>query len=208
MPKTNIKALILDYGGVISLPQSSVNVRYILEALSVERDEFREIYLEKRKGYDSGQLSGAEYWLSILQHFDINPENMDINYLIQEDVRSWTNINQDMIAFLEDSKSKLQYLAMISNMTADSLTFIKTHFRWLRLFDLLVFSNELGINKPDQRIYQVCLQKIPITPGECLFVDDSLENVNAALQVGMNAIQFSSYPEFMADLNAGFHLTS
>lgn len=206
MPKTNIKALILDYGGVISQPQSPKYVNNILGILKVDRDDFRKIYFEKREAYDRGHTSGEEYWMSILRHFNLNPMDVDLDYLIQEDVKSWTNINSDMIAFINDNRSKIQYLAMISNITQDSLEFIRKHYQWLELFDTLIFSYELGINKPDKRIYQACLRKLPITPNECLFVDDSVDNINAAVQIGMNAIQFSSYQKFKDDFNIGFRI--
>lgn len=204
MSKTKIKALILDYGGVISQPQSSKNVNNIFKVLHVDHDEFREIYLREREHYDGGRTSGEEYWTSILKHFDFNPDDLDINFLIQEDVKSWTKLNQSMIDFIHDSHPKIQKLAVISNMMYDTLAFIRTHFSWLELFDVLIFSCDLGINKPDKRIYQACLQKLPVSADECLFVDDSVENVNAAIQTGMNAIQFTTYPKFLADLNEGF----
>lgn len=208
MSRTNIKALIFDYGGVISQPQSSKNVSNILEILKVDRHEFREIYFKNRGDYDRGHTSGEEYWVNILRHFNLNPKDVDIGYLIQEDVKSWTNINPDMIVFIDDNRSKIQYLAMISNITKDSLEFISKHFKWLELFDTLIFSFEFGINKPDKRIYQACLRKLPILPSECLFVDDSMENVNAAIRTGMNAIHFSSYLKFIDDLNEGFRINA
>ncbi len=202
-----IKALILDYGGVISKPQRSKNVDNILEALNVEMDAFREIYLWERPRYDSGQISGEVYWRNILLHFGLNPEGLDIDYLIREDVKSWTKINQTMIDFIHDSRPKIQKLAIVSNMTEDSLRFIRTHYQWLELFDVLVFSFELGVNKPDRRIYQACLQKLAVSADECLFVDDSVENVMAAVLVGMNAIHFTTYRKFLANLHKGYTFT-
>ncbi len=207
MPKTMIKALILDYGGVISKPQRSKNVDNILEALNIDQDAFREIYLQERARYDSGQISGEVYWRNILLHFNLNPEDLNIDYLIREDVKSWTKVNQSMIAFIHDSRPKIQKLAIVSNMTEDSLTYIKTHFQWLKLFDVLIFSFELGVNKPDRVIYQDCLQKLAVSANECLFVDDSVENVIAAVLVGMNAIHFSTYRKFLADLHKGYSFT-
>ena len=207
MPKTMIKALILDYGGVISKPQRSKNVDNILRALNVDRDAFREIYLRERAHYDSGQISGEKYWRNILLHFNLNPEDLDIDFLIREDVKSWTKVNPSMVAFIQDSRPKIQKLAIMSNMTEDSLRFIKTHFQWLELFDVLVFSFELGVNKPDRRLYQDCLQKLAVSANECLFVDDSVENVIAAVLVGMKAIHFSTYRKFLADLHKGYSFT-
>ena len=207
MSKTKIKALILDYGNVISQPQRSKNVINILGVLNVDQDAFREIYLRERTRYDSGQISGEEYWRNIILHFDLDPDGLDIGYLIREDVKSWTRINQSMIDFIHDSRPKIQKLAIVSNMTEDSLTYIRTHFQWLELFDVLVFSFELGVNKPDKRIYQACLQKLLVSANQCLFVDDSVENVIAARETGMNAMHFTTNQKFLADLHEEFAFT-
>jgi putative hydrolase of the HAD superfamily len=207
MHKAIIRALILDYGGVISQPQSSKNVYNILNMLNLDLDDFQEIYLNQRGDYDSGQISGEDYWISILQHFNIDQNDSDINLLIQEDVNSWTKINHAMIQFIQENRSKIHKLAIISNITKDSLAFIRLHFRWLELFDVLSFSCEVGINKPDKKIYEACLHQLRISPNECLFVDDSVENVDSAVIAGMNVIHFRSFPEFLQELKREFYLT-
>lgn len=207
MHKTKIRVLILDYGGVISQPQSSRNVNNILEILNLDFHDFREIYLKQRENYDNGQMSGVEYWISILQHFNLNQNGSEINRLIQEDVKSWTKINDAMIQFIKESRSTIHKLAIISNMTKDNLAFIRTHFQWLDLFDVLIFSCEIGINKPDKKIYEACLHELTVSPNECLYVDDSVENVYGAIKMGMNAYHFKSFPEFTRELDGEFCLT-
>ncbi len=205
MGKTKIRALILDYGGVISQPQHPENINNMLQILNQDYSDFKQLYQSKRDDYDNGQLSGREYWLSILQHYGLEPHNSDITNLIQEDVRSWTHINEPMIQFIKDSRSRLYKLAIISNMTKDSLAFLQSHCYWLELFDVLIFSCDIGYNKPDRRIYAACLSQLEIPPGECLFVDDSAANVRGAMEAGMNVIQFKYFPEFQQALDKDFY---
>ena len=139
MEKTIIKALVLDYGGVISKPQNSDNVSNILQILNISDNDFLRVYTSKRENYDSGQLTGEEYWLSILHHYHIERSDSKIKNLIQEDIKSWTQINDSMIQFIKESKPKLRKLAIISNMTRDILAFMNERFSWLKLFDDLVF---------------------------------------------------------------------
>ena len=56
MGKTKIRALILDYGGVISLPQKSENVENILRTLNLEYDDFIRVYYDQRGPCDGGQI--------------------------------------------------------------------------------------------------------------------------------------------------------
>ena len=162
MGKTKIRALILDYGGVISNPQNPDNVNNILQILSQDRSDFMDLYRNKRDNYDNGQLSGEQYWHSILQHYSLEQNDSKVTKLIQEDVKSWTQINDSMIQFIKESREKLHKLAIISNMPIDILSFMKKHFQWLEVFDELIFSCEFGKNKPDARIYEACLSRIEI----------------------------------------------
>jgi putative hydrolase of the HAD superfamily len=207
MGKTKTRALILDYGGVISQPQNPENVNNLLTSLGKERNDFHRVYKSLRPQYDDGQLSGAEYWTSILQHYGLQPDSGLIARLIREDIQSWTHINSSMIQFIQDCKSRVYRLAIISNMTRDSLAFIREHFQWLDLFDILTFSCDVGKNKPDREIYEACLARLGTHPAECLFVDDSLENVQGAMQVGMPTIQFKTFAEFAREVDERFCLT-
>jgi len=71
MRQTRIRALVLDYGGVISKPQNPDNVNNILQILSQDDHDFRNVYQSKREKYDNGQLSGEEYWHGIIQHYGL-----------------------------------------------------------------------------------------------------------------------------------------
>jgi putative hydrolase of the HAD superfamily len=207
MKKTRIRALILDYGGVISQPQNPDNVNNILQILRQDVGDFRDIYLRERESYDSDRLSGREYWLNVLRHLGLEPSDSKVNDLIREDIKGWTRINDSMIRFVEENKARLHKLAIISNMTRETLTFMNRHFQWLGLFDELVFSCEIGISKPDAKIYETCLGRLEISPRECLFVDDSEENVLGAIKSGMNVIHFKSFPQFRQELDKSFYLT-
>jgi len=120
MEKINIRALILDYGGVISQPQNRTNINNILQCLDQDYDDFMPVYYDLRAGYDNGQLSGKEYWVKVLQHYDLEPNGFDLSYFIQEDVNSWININQSMIRFITENRNRIPKLAMISNMVEDT----------------------------------------------------------------------------------------
>ena len=208
MKPTRIKALILDYGGVISRPQDPEIVETMFHTLGLTHTDFEVIYRKNRAAYDSGQETATEYWLGVLEHFDIEPGRVDIPRLIQQDVESWTRINDSMITFIKEIRRKIYNLSIISNMTEDTLAYIRAGFKWLELFDELIFSCEFGTNKPDVGIYKDCLKKIELSPAECLFVDDSAENIKGAAAVGMHTIHFKSFDTFMATFNEKFSMVT
>ncbi len=157
--------------------------------------------------YDDGQLSGVEYWSRVLEHYQVEPDKQLIARIIREDVQSWTHVNTPMLQFIQECKPRIHRLAIISNMTRETLIFMRENFRWLDLFDVLTFSCDERVNKPARKIYEACLGKLDTSPGECLFVDDSLENVRAARDIGMAAIQFTTFAEFARKVDEGYCLT-
>ena len=208
MKKIGISALIFDYGGVISKPQNLEHFQEIIRVLGTEENRFLDVYYTFRKDYDNGQLSGKEYWLKILHHFGHEPNETMIDDLIRADVKSWTEINRSMIGFIEESNDRVEKLAIISNMMRDTLAYMKIHYEWLELFDEEIYSCEIGINKPDIRIFEFCLNKLGISPQACLFVDDSQKNVFGAVKSGMNVIQYKSFTQFSQEFNQEYFLIS
>lgn len=82
-------------------------------------------------------------------------------------------------------------LGMVSNVVSRSS--IDRHFQpgeLDTLFDVIVASGEVGIEKPDPRIYRLAAEKLGVAPEECLFIDDIGRFCAGAEEVGMQSITF------------------
>jgi putative hydrolase of the HAD superfamily len=56
---------------------------------------------------------------------------------------------------------------------------------WTELFDCVVISSEVGMRKPDERIFRHAVEQLGLPPGDCVFIDDIEHNVRAAEALGM-----------------------
>ncbi|GAA2839588.1 HAD family hydrolase [Kribbella solani] len=56
--------------------------------------------------------------------------------------------------------------------------------------DAVVSSAQVGVAKPDRRIYEIAAERAGAKPTRCLFIDDRPENVTAAQSLGMTAIHY------------------
>ncbi|MGQ9457380.1 MAG: HAD family hydrolase [Anaerolineae bacterium] len=77
--------------------------------------------------------------------------------------------------------------------------------RWphvLGLFEVVLISAEVGLRKPDPRIYRLALRRLQLAPEEVLFVDDKARNVEGARAVGMEGIVFTSPAQLREELRA------
>ena len=72
---------------------------------------------------------------------------------------------------------------------------------FIERFDGCVFSFREGIVKPDPEIYKVLLRRYGLKAEECVFIDDTEENVRSAQKLGMAGIVFTGYEEAKAALN-------
>lgn len=77
---------------------------------------------------------------------------------------------------------------------------------WQGMFDAVVISGEVGMRKPEPRIYTYTLDRIGLPPQEAVFVDDLEHNVSAAVEIGMIGVRHTSYERTVAELSAVFGL--
>jgi epoxide hydrolase-like predicted phosphatase len=64
----------------------------------------------------------------------------------------------------------------------------------------MIISAEIGVMKPDERIYQIALEKLGVKPSESVFLDDFPKNVEGAIAVGMQAIHFTQPEQALKEL--------
>ncbi len=72
------------------------------------------------------------------------------------------------------------------------------------LFDSLVISGEVGLRKPDPRIYRLAAESIGVPPEQCAFIDDAAVNASAADELGMTGIQHVAVDTSIAELERLF----
>ena len=93
------------------------------------------------------------------------------------------------------SKRSLYKTALLSNAWDDLRGVLEDGYQITDAFEVIVISAEVGVKKPDPRIYQILLEKLQVNPEEAVFVDDFIENVEAARQLGMYAVHFKGPDE-------------
>jgi putative hydrolase of the HAD superfamily len=67
---------------------------------------------------------------------------------------------------------------------------LRSERRLERWFDVVVASCEVGRCKPDPEIYRICLERLGLTADATLFVDDRMENLQAARDIGLQTQHF------------------
>ena len=180
-----IKAVVFDYGGVLSTEQDRREVEIMLELLKVDADRFHHWYYHYRPSYDLGS-TGEEYWRKVLAACEIQYDPEVVAKVINHDCRSWTKANPAMLNWAAELKQTGYKLGIISNMVREVLVCMQEEFNWLKadIFTSQIFSCDWQVCKPDPRIYRLSLEELRLEPEECLFIDDLEANIKAAQDLG------------------------
>lgn len=201
-----IKGIIFDFGGVLSSHLPLAAQERISRAAGIDPEALKPDYMRFRGEYDRGTISAAQYWKSVLTPLGIDPDVQMIGRLIEEDVRGWTHINNEMVSLIRSVRPGMEKLGILSNMNVDCLRYVEENFPWLDMFDSLVFSCNVRLLKPEAPIYEYCLRSMGLEASECLFVDDSEENTGAAAKLGIHAVHFTSVSLFREELYETYSL--
>jgi putative hydrolase of the HAD superfamily len=197
-----LRAVVFDYGMVLTGPPDSAAHAELERITGLSADCLDGLYWADRHAYDEGKLTGIEFWRKIGSEAGIDLGESQIEELNRWDARMWTTFNGAMLEWQAALKERGFLTAIVSNMGDAVLEYMLTKFDWLSRFDVLVWSYQLGLAKPDPAIYRYVLEKLGTQPGETLFIDDRQDNVGAAVKLGMKGIVFTCVDRLRADLRA------
>lgn len=105
-------------------------------------------------------------------------------------------------SWLKELKSRGYRIYLLSNYSEDHFQYISHTFRFFGNEDGRVISYQEKCLKPDLKIYNTLFERYGLDPQECVFLDDSPENINGAVKAGMHGIVFADYDQGRAELEA------
>ena len=195
-----LRAVIFDYGRVLTGPPDPAAYAELMRITGLSADRLDQFYWKDRNAYDEGKLTGLEFWRQIVRDEGLKLAEPEIAELNLWDARMWTRGDPTIVAWQLAIKERGLLTAIVSNMGDTVHEHMVRELRWLSRFDVLVWSYQLGIAKPDPAIYRYALEKLGTQPAETLFIDDKAENVDAAVALGMKGIVFSDVEKLRTDL--------
>jgi putative hydrolase of the HAD superfamily len=183
----SLRAVIFDYGRVLSLPPSDADWAALAAATNLSLDTLQYRYWEYRDAYDRKEISASEYWERVSGEEIAGDRLAEI---IALDDAQWTKVNPEMLRRALRLKDADIKIAILSNMQIDMLRAMRSKFDWLDEFHVQMYSCEVGLVKPDREVYQECLLRLDVQPKETLFLDDKQKNTAGAEAVGIRTLLF------------------
>ncbi len=140
--------------------------------------------INKRCGNAINEIS---FWKDIASEYHFSPQKIGE---IKKVIASAYIKNEPMWNFHQSVKSRYK-TALLNNGTASIFQEWKKLFHLPQEFTLTFNSGELGLKKPDTKIFTYCLDKLSVDPQQCIFIDDDKRNTDTAASLGICAILYS-----------------
>ena len=193
-----IKSVISDLGKVIIFFDNHIFFRKIEKYCPYSLSEILDKVarnMELVSSFDKGRITPVEFYRKVKKTLKAKID-FEQFYAIYNDI-FW--LNPPVLEILK--KLRPQYrLILLSNTDQMRFSFITKKLPQILLFDAYVLSFEVGYMKPESEIYHIALEKAGATAGECLFIDDRQENIEAAQRIGINCIHFQAETNLQVEL--------
>lgn len=149
-----------------------------------------------------GQVSVEEIWQRVQTFYGLDDEQMQG---LEQDFWSGGAFNHQLANFLSSLRPRYK-TALLSNAWQGARERVSQDFHLNEIVDLMLFSAEEGLAKPDPRFYQLALSRLSVRPEEAVFLDDKSENVDAARALGIWGIRYETNEQAIAEIEACFIL--
>ncbi|GAB4536570.1 MAG: HAD family phosphatase [Anaerolineae bacterium] len=183
-----IKGVLFDVGGVLvrTCDQSARGAWEV--RLGLKPGGLAELVFDSQLGQAAqlGQATLDDVWAWLATHLGLSQDEMTA---LRRDFWAGDRLDRKLCDYIRRLRPNYRTAMLSNNWVRDGLAMAQ-ELGIADCFDVFVTSAGLGVMKPDARIYHATLERLEITPPEALFVDDFMENVEAARRLGMQAIHF------------------
>lgn len=182
-----LKAVIFDYGNVLCRHQERSDLDSMAALCGMGASDFEKAYWRNRMEYDQGRLPASDYW------WRVSPDTSRdgaLDKLIELDNLSWARPDDVMVRWAKLVREHGLRIAILSNMPLAMREHLDRDCAWMPTFDQRTFSCDVHMAKPDPAIYKHCLRGLGVSPSDTLFLDDRIENIDAAEALGIHGLLF------------------
>lgn len=192
-----IKAIIFDWGGVLIKNPAEGLINFCAKRLKVKPELLKKEYRKYEKKFQKGVIKEKILWKNICNELSIPfPKKL----LWGKAVKNVFKDNREIYSIVKKLKKKGYKLGFLSNteLPAKRYFFEKNYNRF---FDVMVFSCDKKLVKPQLQIFHLILKKLKVKPSETIFVDDNELYVRASCNSGIKGIVFKNEKKLLKDFS-------
>lgn len=199
-----IHAIIWDIGGVLLRTHDFAPRAALAQQLNMTPTEVEQMVFGKDDNFRAqfGEISYDQHWQNVAARMSMTQEEV---VALREAFFASDILDTGLVDRIRTYKSQGFCSAVLSNFWDKLRDHIYHDWKIDDAFHKLIISSEIGLMKPDPAIYQYLLEEIGFEAEETVFLDDFIENVNAACEAGMHAIHFQNKVDALNKLEKLIH---
>lgn len=203
--KPDICVVVFDFGGVIAQTNTTKMTDFLINSFGINKEELSNAFRALQSFVSSGG-SEKQFW----EHYAISRKiSLPHDWFEQ----FTTNIKESITAIPESLvivktlQDQGYQTAMLSDVTQYQADIIRK-MGYYDLFNPVLLSYAIGIKKPNPEIFKILLKELQLPASHVLFIDDKIENVEAAKNLVIDSIQFINPQQLKEELDKrGFDLS-
>ncbi len=193
-----IRAVFFDFGGVLMRTEFQAPRQHLAERFKLDYDDIDKIVFgsESARRASVGEITEETHWLEVLKRFK-RPASEIKSF--SDEFFGGDILDHNLIEYIRSLRGRF-HTGLISNAWSGLREFI-TKEKIIDIFDTVVISAEVGVVKPDAKIFNIALEQAKVRAKDVVFVDDVKVNIEACEKIGIKGVLFKDPQETMDQLN-------
>jgi len=195
-----IKVLLFDLGRVLVDFDHLRAAQRIAAFCSKTPAQIYDLFFESGAtiAFEAGKITPEDFYLQVKQMLDLK-----LGYGSFEPI--WNDIfflsakNRSVFGLANSLRASYK-TALLSNINILHYEYLKKNFPVFGAFDKIFLSFQLGLIKPDKKIYNLVVQELEVAPEEIFYIDDRPELVESAKSLGIQGCVFTNFSQLISDL--------
>lgn len=194
-----IRAVFFDLGGVIVRTEYQAPRQRLAERFGMDYEDIDKIVFGSGSAVRAsvGEIDEQEHWRNVMKTLKLPASDYE---RIRDEFFAGDVIDREILNFLRSLKPGYK-TGLISNAWSGLRDYIVRE-KFDDAFHHMVISAEVGVAKPDPKIFHIALEQAQVQAKEAVFVDDFIENIEACEKVGMKGVHFRDAVSAIEQLKA------
>jgi len=194
-----IKAIIFDFGGVLLRTTDFTPREQLAARLGMSRNELEELIFGGESGDQAqrGEITVQQHWSNLAAQLHCSRNELII---LVEEFFAKDELDHSLLDYIRTLHASYK-TGLLSNAFDDLRQIITERWHFEDAFDDMIISAEVGLVKPEPRIFRMAVEQLGVEASQAVFVDDMQRNIKGARSVGLVGIHFQNPLQVRHDLD-------
>jgi glucose-1-phosphatase len=196
--KPVIRAVIFDMGGVILRTEDLTSRTNLARKFGLTRKELEMIIFQSPESQraELGEFTELQHWNNMARLLHFPPEELEE---FQRAYWDGDRADTELEKYIRSLRPRYK-TGLLSNAWHGTREKAAKLYTFLTAFDVVIFSADVHLRKPDPRIFHLMIARLGVKAHEAVFVDDFVDNIEGAKAVGLRTVLFTGRESAIKEL--------